>query len=292
MVAFAYIVDRLRRLPGARRLSPVLPWVAGGLFIVAIAIVFMWGTEASPQRMSLSGLAAGQLSPMQSWIIVDGVVSAADGGSAGEFRYTLTDPAVPNATLDVHSPVALALGRTTVSGHLLGGREVVPAGYLWSAILRADPTLAQELPPPWAPVALIVAGLVILLGRRTTYPVFLDERPDPAGLRAASIPVQVRRADGETDHRVTPSTLRVAFDGGPLVTLAASDADPVPVRAHSAFTSVGVGALRTLVHSEPVLRVRASGEELTIGFGSRADRDAAYAALSAEAKARTGVNST
>jgi hypothetical protein len=62
--------------------------------------------------------------------------------------------------------------------------------------------------------------------------------------------------------------------------------DPVPVRLHSAFTNLDVGVLRGLWSSEPALRVLAAGDKLAIGFRSRQDRDAAFAALFAGAQPR------
>jgi len=56
---FAAGVDQLRRLPGARRLGPLLRWLPRLLIVAALILGSLWALEISPQRMSLAELAAG-----------------------------------------------------------------------------------------------------------------------------------------------------------------------------------------------------------------------------------------
>jgi hypothetical protein len=283
LLAFGYVVQRVRRLPGARFVAPFVPWLVRGAFIAAAVLLLLWMAEASPQRMTLADLAAGKLSPMQSWVIVSGDLQEERGSAPGAYRYRLTDPATPNAYLDVRSSVEWPLGATTLSGKVLGGRDGVPAGYEWSAPLEADPVLANELPPPASAFVLIGLGILIVVGRRTSYPMFIPETPAdvPPGWGLVNVVAHPetgadrggsQRASLDRDTGVGTAELRV--QGGA----------PVVVRLHSAFTSVDVGERRGLRSSEPALRVRAADDDLTLGFSSRRERDATYARLAAGAQ--------
>jgi len=288
LLAFGYVVDRIRRLPGARFASPVVPWLVRGAFIAAAVLLLLWMAEASPQRMSLADLAAGKLSPMQSWVIISGDLRDDRGSQPGAYRYRLTDAAAPNAYLDVRSSVEWPLGSTTLSGQVLGGRDGVPAGYEWSAPFQADAVLADELPPPAIAFGLIGLGVVVVAARRTSYPMFIAEAPARATSASGGLRVRVR-ADrdapaGPVEGRVVGATLSFDRKGGGAAELRVSDRAPLFVRLHSAFTHNDVGRLRSLSSSEPALRVRAADDDLILVFESARDRDAAFATLGAEAQ--------
>lgn len=282
---FAFGVDRLRRLPGARLLGPLTKWIARLLLLAAVVLLALWGAEASPQRMSLADLAAGRLGWNQSWIIVSGNLSDEQGSSSSLHVYRLTDPAAPNAFLVVRSRVVQSLGPTTLSGRIEGGRDGVPPGYAWSARLNADLTLAGELPPPWSAIVLAGVAVVIMLGRRTRYPVFQSEPPLDVAPVTGSLRVTAR---SETDGRAdpVPATLSFANADPGSADLSISGSRSLPVRLHSAFTKVDVGVLRRIRGSEPALRVRSENDDLALVFASKRDRDGAFAALRAETQLR------
>jgi hypothetical protein len=281
---FAFGVAQLRRLPGARLLSPLTRWLPILLFLGALVVLFLWGSEASPQRMRLADLVAGRLSPMQSWIIVTGDLAALPTSRTDIHLYRLTDPDAPNASLEVRSHVVQPLGRTTVSGHILGGRDGVPVGSLWSAPLDADEVLATELPPPWTSIALVGLGLLVIAARRSRYPMFVSERPSaiPAWVGAARVPVP----DESAPLGSAPVAGGLAFtsDEPGAADLSMAGSRPIPVRLHSVFTTVDVGVLYRVTGSNPGLRVRSRLDDFTLLFASRRERDAAFHALSAEAE--------
>jgi hypothetical protein len=277
---FAFAVQRLRRLPGASRIAPLLPWLVRGLVIGAVVVVLLWMAEASPQRISLRQLAAGDLSHMQSWVIVEGELREDDGSRPGAYRYILADPATPNARLDVRSDTPWPTGRTTVSGKVAGGRDGVPEGYEWSAILRADPHLASELPPPWTAAAMLGLALLILLARRARYPAFVTEPPGEAAPANGSLRV-VAHADGRAAGRADRTGILDLSSGTALAQLRVIGERPIDVRLHSAFTSIDVGVRSGLGFAEPGLRVRAADDDVILGFETRRERDAAFASLSA-----------
>lgn len=283
LLAFGYVVDRIRRLPGAQFVAPYVTWLVGGAFLVAFVLLLLWMAEASPQRMSLADLAAGKLSPMQSWVIVTGELQEERGSSPGAYRYRLTDPATPNAYLDVRSKVEWPLGSTTLSGKLLGGRDGVPAGYEWSAPFQADLLLADELPAPPIALVLIGLGILVLIARRTAYPMFIAETPAEVPPGWGLVNVIAHPETTTSSPRAQPATLDRDTGVG-TGELRIQGSRPVPVRLHSAFTSVDVGELRGLRSSEPALRVRAADDDLTLGFSSRRERDATYARLAAGAQ--------
>jgi hypothetical protein len=280
---FAYGVERLRRLPGARFVAPLLPWVTRGLFIGVAVLVLLWMAEASPQRISLAELAAGKLGAMQSWIIVSGELADEPGSTESLRLYRLTDPAAPNAYLTVRSRTEWALGHTTISGRLEGGRDGVPPGYAWTARLNADPTLAEELPPPAIVAVLGGLGVLIVLARRSRYPMFVPETPGDAPPAWGNLRVAAHgELDGSAD-RHHGGTLDFGSGAG-IAELRIRGRSPIAVRLHSAFTNVDVGQLQGLRSSEPALHVRAGDDDLTLGFASRRDRDAAFATLAAGAQ--------
>jgi len=278
-LVFAAGVDRVRRLPGARRASPVMRWLPGVLIGAALILGALWAVEISPQRMSLADLAAGRLGQFQSWIIVTGDLADEPGSTDFLHVYRLTDPAAPNAYLIVRSRVARSLGRTTVSGHIEGGREPVPAGYAWSARLNADSTLAGELPPPWTAIALGAMAILIILGRRTRYPMFSSEKPTEAFPATSGLRVRVRSESGRRGGAPSSATLSFADAEPGTGNLAMTGGGSRSIRLHSAFTNVGVGVLYRLAGSEPALRVRSDDDDLTLAFASRPERDSAFTAL-------------
>jgi hypothetical protein len=281
-------VEQLRRLPGAGRLGPVMRWLPRVFVVVAAVLATLWAGQVSPQRISLADLAAGKLGSMQSWIIVTGDLAEEPGSTDYLHLYRLTDPDAPHAYLIVRSRPVLPLGRTTVSGHIVGGREPVPAGYVWSAPLDADAHLAGELPPPWTAIALGAVAIVILLARRTRYPMFTGEQPIDAFPATSGLRVVARSESGGLGHAAVPAT--VSFSGAEpgAADLVIAGGATIAVRLHSAFTAVDVGVLHRLGASEPALRVRSDNDDLALAFGSRRERDSAFAALGAEAQRQRG----
>jgi hypothetical protein len=281
---FAAGVERVRRLPGAGRLGPLMQWLPRVLLVVAVVLGVLWAGQVSPQRMRLADLAAGKLGQFQSWIIVSGDLADMQGSTDFLHLYRLTDPAAPNAYLVVRSRPELPLGPTTVSGHIVGGREGVPPGYAWSAPLDADSTLAGELPPPWTAILLGGAAVLIIRGRRSRYPMFVGEKPTDPFPATSALRVNVRSESGRRGGAARSATLSFASDVPGAADLSVAGARPEPVRLHSAFTSVDVGVLHRLGASEPALRVRSEDDDLTLAFASRRERDSAFAALGAEAQ--------
>jgi hypothetical protein len=292
VLVFAFGVEQLRRLPGARFIAPLTKWIARLLLLAAIVLTLLWAVEASPQRISLADLAAGKLGAMQSWVIVTGDLADEPGSSDSLQLYRLTDPAAPNAYLIVRSRSLQSLGNATISGRIEGGRDGVPPGYAWSARLNADLHLAGELPPPWTAIVLAAVGLLIIAARRTTYPLFLGEPPAEAMAPSSSLRVTARSESGAFDRRAMPATLSFMSPEPGAADLSIQGRRRLPVRLHSAFTRVDVGRLRSLTASEPALRVRSEDDDLVLAFGSTTDRDRAFAALRAEAQLRTRVQPT
>jgi hypothetical protein len=286
---FAAGVDELRHLPGAPQLGPLLRWVPRLLLLVAFVLLLLWAMEVSPQRISLADLAAGKLSSLQSWIIVSGDLADEPGSSDFLHVYRLTDQAAPNANLIIRSRVAQQLGFTTISGHIHGGREPVPPGYAWSAPVDADPVLAAELPPPWIALTLGAVGLLMLLARRTRYPMFSSQAPADAMPATSAVRVMVRSESGRLGRASVPGTLGFINADPGAADLSIGGARSVPVRLHSAFTNVDVGVVHRLSGSEPALRVRSDKDDLTLAFASVRERDSAFAALGAEAQRQRGA---
>jgi hypothetical protein len=292
VLAFAFGVEQLRRLPGAQLVGPSTKWLARLSLLGAFVLFVAWAVQVSPQRISLADLAAGNLGPMQSWIIVTGDLADEPGSTGAEHVYRLTDPAAPNASLIVTSRPAQSLGRTTVSGRISGGRGGVPVGFAWSAQLTADEQLAEERPVPPAAIVLAALGLVIMAARRTRYPMFVSQSPGDASATRGGVRVIVHGESGELDRRGVAATL--SFPGREFgaadLTLGGSRA--IPVRLHSAFTRVDAGRVVSLTHSEPALRIRPEGDDLVLAFASFRERDSAFAALSAEARPQSRAQPT
>jgi len=289
VLLFAAGVEQLRHLPGARLLGPFMRWVPRLLLLAGFVLALLWAMEVSPQRISLADLVAGKLSSLQSWIIVSGNLADDTGSSDFLHVYRLTDDAAPNAYLVVRSRVVHALGPATISGHIHGGREPVPAGYAWSAPLDADPVLAAELPPPWIALTLGAVGLFTLLARRTRYPMFSSQAPADAMPATSAVRVVVRSESGQLGRAAVPGTLSFINAEPGAADLAIPGARAVAVRLHSAFTNVDVGVQHRLSGSEPALRVRSDTDDLVLAFVSTRERDSAFAALGVEAQRQRGA---
>lgn len=285
LVVFGYLVERLRRLPIAGSVLRHTSVVAAGLIVAAVVALGVWGGTVAPQRVGIADLVVGNLPAMQTWIIVSGDLSAGTPNSS-MFRYVLTDPAVQNARMNVLSEVELPVGHTTVSGTYTGGREPVPlsdlvSGYTWIGAIRADPVLAAELGPPWASLGLLAAAVLIVAAGRVSYPMFFGQTPRSDALRAMTAQVGIRRGPNSTAGQVVPGTL-VLTPGAP-VELRVSGGGTQQLRLHSVRTGVEVCELRHIYSSEPALRVQPATGELTLTFASPDERDAAFAALIADA---------
>lgn len=280
VVWFAYVVDQLRRVPGVRQVERRAPWLIAGLILAAVVVLGVGMAQRSPQRMTIPDLFAGNLAPMQSWIIVTGDLRAQPVSNNG-YRYVMTDPAVPDATLIVQSGVELPVGQTTVSGTLIGGTSKGLAGFAWVGQLQADTVLAKEPGVPWTAIGLAAAALFVLVGGRTFYPMFFRQTPRSLEPDTKTLPVSIRRDWPPSASEVEPGSL-VLQRGGPAELRVRVEIQQL--RLHSAHSSIDVGELRGLRDSEPVLVVRPSTGELTISFASADDRDAAYASLVAEVR--------
>ena len=282
---FAFVVDRLRRLPVIGVLEKHSTLVASVLLLAALIAMGAWLSQRSPQRVTMADLVSGNLSSLQSWIIVSGDLQQAATASGNGLRYNLTDPQVPNATLTVFSIAPLATGPTTVSGTLVGGRQAATLGFAWVGQMRADSTLAQEPGPPWLAGSLAGLAALWVIAGRTPYPVFFGSgSPTAVALSAKprSLNVRVRAERELSDGQVVDGVLRLNVDGP--VELRTPDFGSQELRLHSARTSLEVGELRSLNASQPALIVRPSTGELTISFADAEDRDAAVAALVADAE--------
>jgi hypothetical protein len=275
-VAFAYVIQQLRRVPGVRWVEERGFWIALLLLAASGVALFGWASQKSPQRISMAELVAGNLAPLQDWIIVSGELTE-QPSPAGGYRYVLTDPSVADANINVTSSVRLASGPTTVSGMITGGHTRAHEGFIWIAQLRADPVLAREPDPPWIAIGLASIAAVIVLGSRTTYPFFFRDPPLPGATQQRTIDVGVRRGwpppSDETERGILELRPRAPVE------LHVPGAAPQILRLHSAHSAADVGELRGLRASVPALVVRPSSGELTFSFASTADRDAAYHAL-------------
>ena len=281
---FAAGVERLRLLPGANRLGLFMRWLPRVLVGAAFVLVAAWAVAVSPERISLADLAAGNLARSQSWIIVAGDLAEEPDSTDLIHVYRLTDPAAPNASLFVRSPVVQSLGRTVVSGHLEGGHGGVPAGFAWSAQLDADDSLAEELPPPMPAVVLLGLGVLIMLAHRSRYPMFSSATPGESDTATSASLVTVTSDSGALGGAAIPAKLSFASTEPGVAELTIGDGRRMPVRLHSAFSTVDVGVLYRLGGSVPALRVRSANDDLTLAFASTSERDSAFAALSAEAR--------
>jgi hypothetical protein len=279
IVLLAFALEPLRRLTRSHRWAGLERWVAPALLLAAAFLIVRWGAEPSPQRMSLADLAAGKLSPTQTWIVLSGELSEAPADALGGRVYNLTDRSAPQASLLVRSDRPRDLGPTTISGQLTGW-QLQPDGVSWWGQLQADDRLALDSPPPWAALALALAGVLVLVARRTTYPVYFSDKPADRPGRTGAVPVTVRSLAGRQLEASPRAVLEHESDGAPAV-LAVEGMEPIPLAFHSPTTGIDVGELRELGRSVPVLRLRPLAMDATIAFASRDDRDGAFAALTA-----------
>jgi len=279
LLAFAFVIERLRGVPGARWVDRRAPWIVALLLLGAAVALAVWMAQRSPERVSMADLAAGSLSHMQSWVIVSGDLAASASSADGDYRYNLTDPGVPDARIVVYSSVELPEGPGTVSGTLLGGSSPRQPGFGWVGQLRADAFLAREPDPPWIAIGLAALALVIGAGHRTSYPMFFGQPPREMKATPLSMDVAVRR-DWPFDQHVVPASL--AWQPGAPVGLNFGDGRPVSLRLHSAHSGVDAGELRTLRNSQPALIVRPAMGDMALTFKATDQRDAVYAALMAD----------
>jgi hypothetical protein len=278
-VAFSFAVEKLRRLPGARFVQDHPTLVMGTLVLVGALALAAWAATRSPQRVSMADLTAGSLAPLQSWIIVSGDLRPVDNSAPGQFRYTLTDPNVADATLTVTSRTELPTGQTTVSGTLLGGDAPQREGFAWTGRMVADTELAREPDPPWLTIGLFALAGLVGVAARTSYPTFFKEAPTPVEVRARAIRARARREFHPDDDWVD-ATL-TTHPGEPVVVHIVGEA-PRTIRLHSAHSGADAGVLRTISTSEPALVVRLSTGELLFLFATDEERDAVYVALIAD----------
>jgi hypothetical protein len=278
VLGIAFLGDRLRRLPGAGLVERFPGFVFALLVIAAMLAGAVWASQKSPQRISLADLTVGALAPMQTWIIVSGDVVA--GPSSATHQYVLTDPAAPGARLIINSDVELPVGRTTVSGRLIGGDARAPQGYDWVGHLDADPVAVQEQEPPWISIGLLVGALLVMVLARTQYPVFFGELPKRTAPSPALIKVGVRRGWSPRDKSVGGTLF---IEPGERVRLETADGEARELRLQSASSSIEVGRFQRISGSELMLRLVASGGDLALSFATPHDRDLAYGALAAAA---------
>jgi hypothetical protein len=281
-VGFAFLVSRLRRIPGAAWLQRHAGLVIGGLLAVGFVALSVSMAQRTPQRVTLPQLNAGELAPMQTWIIVSGDVKAEFSGTDTR-RYKLTDPSVPDATLIVTSDHDLAVGHTTVSGTLVGGNSKAAEGFGWIGQLRADRVLAREPDPPWLAIGLAALALFVYAASRSSYPRFfgiphVGTRTAPS----APLPVGVRRSWPPVDEPSTPATLSAAL-GAPVELRSRAEPDAERLQIHSANSSYEVGTLEWMRRSEPVLALHPARGDIVLSFNSAAERDSAVAGLLADA---------
>jgi hypothetical protein len=276
-VAFAFLIDQLRRIPGMLQIERRTFWIGLVLVLFAVIAFTVWGSQRTPQRIGMAGLVAGDLSHLQTWIIVSGDVRE-EGVTSEGHQYAMTDPAVPDAKLIITSDAPLPLGQTTVSGTLVGGTGGAHEGFAWLGQLDADPVLAREPDPPWIAITLVGVAVFMGLGARTTYPVFFAQQvplvPDP---RPVVLPVGVIPDGPRSSPDVITGELAVKPGEPAVVTLPGQE--PQVLRLHSAHSSVAIGELRQISRSDPALVVRPASGDLTLTFASVDERNAAYSVI-------------
>ncbi len=275
-VAFSYAVQKLRRLPGARFVQDHQTLVVGSLILVGSIVLASWAATRSPQRVTMADLTAGSLAPLQTWIIITGDLRPADNQSGTQFRYILTDPSVPDATLAVTSGDELTSGQTTVSGTLLGGDAPQHEGFAWNGQLIADNELAREPDPPWLAISLFALAGFIGVAARTSYPSFFKETPKTLPVAARVIRTRARR-EWSADEEWVDATVTIR-PGEPVQTQLQGEG-PRTIRLHSAHSGADAGVVRTISTSEPALIVRPSTGELLFLFATDEERDAVHTAL-------------
>ncbi len=283
-MVFAALVDGLRRIPGYRQVEERTALLVVGLLAVALVLLSIWMAQRSPQRVSMSELVGGDVSQMQSWIIISGEVRP-EQASGGGFRYVLTDPAVPNAQLVVSSDVPLTEGHTTVSGIIAGGSRGAQGDFIWLGQMRADTVLALEPDPPWGAIAFAGVAIAFGLGSRTTYPMFFREPARSIPVETREMRVGVRRE--WPPFSTEPVTGTVTTGRNVPVSLSLAGETKQMLRMHSAKSSAEVGRLERLGERIPALLLRPTVTEMALTFDSREARDACLAALVADAQRQT-----
>lgn len=283
LVAAGFVVEHLRRLPGAGWFARRRDWFVAGLLLASLLAFILWGLQPTPQRVTLADLRAGRLPATSSWIIISGEMVDESPSAAG-LVYRLTDGSAPNSWMLVHSETSLTVGHTTVSGTYFGQRDLVPEGYAFIGQMHADPVLAPEQPPPWIALALAAICLLVGIAGRFSYPTFFSEPPGSAVPRTTTVTVSVRDTTPAPAARPVRGKLRLQL--GSPVTLRVEGAGEQLLRLHSAYTSAELGELRRLTGSVPTLRIHQPKGDIDISFASRDERDAAFAALAADAELR------
>ena len=277
IVLLSFILEPIRRLSSSPEGARWQRWIAPALLLAAAVVFVRWGAEPSPEQISLADLAAGKLSQTQTWIVVSGMLSEAPADALSDDVYNLTDSAAPQARMLVRSDRPWPLGAATISGQLTGG-QLQPDGVTWFGQMQADDSFVPEAPPPLAAIALGLAGILVFVARRTSYPVYFSEQPTGTTATRRSVPATVTRLAGRPVDVELEAMLEPGTDGAPA-TLAVSGMEPFPLVFHSPTTGIDVGGLYALGRSVPVLRIRMPTINATIAFASRAERDGAYAAL-------------
>ncbi|HET6381438.1 MAG TPA: hypothetical protein VFH63_10485 [candidate division Zixibacteria bacterium] len=160
----------------------------------------------------------------------------------------------------------------------------------WARLLRgAVVNHAPGLPVDrlWlGPILFGIAAVLLWLGRRSGYPVFV-----PVALRPVADPPAGAALRAEATGRITPpGRSPVELDGTPItlrpeageVRITADDPavwDIHVPRGLGALSGVEPGELRHLCGSRPVLLVSWYGSQVRLAFASRDDRDATAALL-------------
>jgi len=284
-VAFSFLVEKLRHLPGGRFVERHAGIIATVLLVTALVVLGFWMAQRTPQRVSLNDLRNGVLSPLQRWIIVEGDIES-QGKPASDYLYKMTDPNVPETQLTIFSTGELPVGHITVSGNLIGGTSKAAPGFAWVGQLRADSEVAREPEVPWLAIGLALTGLFLVVAVRTTYPVFFANPMPQTGGRNLTMKVGVRpeRLPGEAVD--LPGELSV--QPGSSVNLAIAGAESPPLRLHSAQSSLEAGALSRVSSSEPALALHMATGDVILTFASDDDRDAAFGALAAHLRSGAG----
>ena len=210
LVAYGYVVERLRHVPIMRSVLRRSSLVVALLMVGAFLAFLLWAATVAPQRVGMADLVAGKLSTMQSWIAISGELSGGEARASRRIplRAGRSRPS-PNATMNVYSEVQLPLGATTISGTFGGPREPAPVGYRWIGTLHADSVFVPEPGPPWASIADARRSRVAVRRRPSLIPDVLQ--PDAANQapRNATIPVRIRRGPLPEAGDATPAELLV-----------------------------------------------------------------------------------
>jgi hypothetical protein len=179
---FAYRVDRwLRRAPGPLRGPDQRLWIVVALLLVLAAVpVALTLRDRQPQEVSISQIAAGDVSPGD-WIRLDGDVLALPvvADVVPPNHWTLQDPNDPRLSVILRADGDLSGGRQMVTGVIEESELPVEAGVgsVADRIVALDATPSpRRIPNPllWLPPLLL--ALALAAGSRIGYPIF-----DPGG---------------------------------------------------------------------------------------------------------------